>query len=191
MRFVGTDVAVVVELAKWTMTERKHARDVETGKSYVVFEELACRTQIPLKLAWATTIHKSQGLTLDRVSIDLNGVFACGQAYVALSRARNLQSMQVLNAKKNSFKANAACIEFTRHLTQIPMNMDTRMCVNTNLAPTWDCESVRKCVAMEYSDDDNDNYGEHTHASIVISDDDTANNVKKNISKVTTKRKTT
>lgn len=49
--------------------------------------------QIPLKLAWAITIHKSQGLTFDKAIIDANAAFAHGQVYVALSRCRNLEGM--------------------------------------------------------------------------------------------------
>jgi ATP-dependent DNA helicase PIF1 len=57
---------------------------------------LLCRTQLPLTPAWALTIHRAQGMTLDKVKIDVSKAFADGQVYVALSRATSLRGLQIL-----------------------------------------------------------------------------------------------
>jgi ATP-dependent DNA helicase PIF1 len=63
------------------------------------------RTQYPLRLAWACTIHKAQGATLDSALIDIGeGVFEVGQAYVALSRVKSLDSLFVHNFSPEAFR---------------------------------------------------------------------------------------
>ena len=70
-----------------------------TDKSYI--------SHMPLKVSYALSIHKSQGMTIDAVEIDLgDNIFTCGQAYTALSRAKSLASIKIIEVSKQSFKMN-------------------------------------------------------------------------------------
>jgi ATP-dependent DNA helicase PIF1 len=72
----------------------------------------AQRTQVPLILAWALSIHKAQGQTLERVKVDLGRVFEKGQAYVALSRATRKEGLQVLRFDARKVMAHDKVREF-------------------------------------------------------------------------------
>lgn len=91
---VRTDesVDVVVEPSIWS-NMRYHFNDVEKK---IEEEEIGRYEQYPLRLAWAITVHKSQGLTFKQVKIDFTGgVFAGGQTYVALSRCTSLEGISL------------------------------------------------------------------------------------------------
>jgi ATP-dependent DNA helicase PIF1 len=79
----------------------------------------AQRRQIPLILAWALSIHKAQGQTLENVVVDLRRVFENGQAYVALSRATTQDGLQVKNFNKKAVMAHPRVGEFYRSLYSV------------------------------------------------------------------------
>ena len=84
-----------IEPSSWE--KYRYTVDAETKK--VSREVIGTFKQIPLRLAYAVTIHKAQGLTLDKVYIDFDhGMFAHGQAYVAFSRARDLEGLEISRA---------------------------------------------------------------------------------------------
>lgn len=75
------------------------------------------RQQLPLILAWAMSIHKSQGQTLEKVKVDLRKVFEKGQAYVAISRATSLEGLQVIGFQASKVYAHPAVIAWSKTLT--------------------------------------------------------------------------
>lgn len=82
---------------------------------------IASAEQLPLRLAWAITVHKSQGMSLDAAEIDLSRSFIPGQGYVALSRLRNLEGLTLLGLNSMALSVDPYVLELNRWLMKESM----------------------------------------------------------------------
>lgn len=105
-----------VRVEKETWERAKYSWDA--GERRIVTKTVGTYTQLPFRLAWAVTIHKAQGLTLDSVTIDLDrGTFERGQAYVALSRCRTMEGITLSRPlRADDIKLDESILEFYSHL---------------------------------------------------------------------------
>lgn len=105
---------VEVERAVWNNIQYSYNR----GQKRIVEEIIGTFEQFPIRLAWAITVHKSQGLTFEKVIADLGRAFAPGQVYVALSRCTSFSGL-MLKTQLNSYaiKTDPRVIEFAQNET--------------------------------------------------------------------------
>jgi len=98
----GNDFPIVKTLdgKKIYLEKEEWSIENEMGKTIAAFE------QFPLRLAWAITVHKSQGMTLDEAEVDLSKTFETGQGYVALSRVKSLDGLKLIGHNEYSFVLN-------------------------------------------------------------------------------------
>ncbi len=92
-----------------------------TPSRWVIEEEddvLAQIVQVPLRLAWAITVHKSQGMTLDMAEMDLSKSFTPGMGYVALSRVRKLSGLSLLGMNEMAYKVNPKAVTLDKELRE-------------------------------------------------------------------------
>lgn len=102
IRLFEDDRVVKVPMYQWTIK-------IPQGEADLV---LAYFNQYPVKLAYAITIHKSQGMSIDYLEVDLKKCFADHMAYVALSRAKNYEGLRVINWEPRAVKCNKAAFNF-------------------------------------------------------------------------------
>ena len=75
-------------------------------------------SQVPLRLAWAITIHKSQGMTLDAAEMDLGDTFEPGMGYVALSRVRSLHGLKLMNLNEMALRVHPKILQHDKNFKE-------------------------------------------------------------------------
>jgi hypothetical protein len=94
-----------------TRTGKRIVAEPVTWKIEENGKERASVTQVPLRLAWAITVHKSQGMSMDYAVIDLSRAFEYGQGYVALSRLRSLAGLHLLGLNEKALQVHPVAVE--------------------------------------------------------------------------------
>jgi ATP-dependent exoDNAse (exonuclease V) alpha subunit len=123
-KYVNGSLGIVVDfepLTNYPIVEfkangRKHAILPESWELRDGDKKRAGLSQIPLRLAWAITVHKSQGMTLDAATIDLRKAFVEGMGYVALSRVRRLESLSLLGLNRMALRISADALQIDESL---------------------------------------------------------------------------
>jgi len=127
-----------VEWEKLKYTWNKKKKEIST-------EVIGTYSQFPIKLAWAITIHKSQGLTFEKINIDKGGgrMFAHGQCYVALSRCKSLEGINLIDAINYSdIIINQPVINFMRNSGE--QNNSEKFNFNRNIDKIITSESITR-----------------------------------------------
>ena len=124
--FVNGTLGVIEEFAGengYPVVRLRDGKLIEVEPMIWMIEEndkvVAEITQLPLRLAWAITIHKSQGMTMDEAIMNLSDVFEYGQGYVALSRVRRLSGLHILGWNRRAFEVHPEVVVRDRQLRKL------------------------------------------------------------------------
>lgn len=102
---------ITTEIENWSIMD-------DNGKT------LASYNQIPLRLAWAITVHKCQGMTLDAAEIDLSKTFETGQGYVALSRLKKLENLKLIGLNEMALKVDSLANKADKRFQELSDDAD-------------------------------------------------------------------
>ncbi len=132
-----------------TFNDKKIIASPETWSIEENGKTLAKITQFPLRLAWAITIHKSQGMTLDAAEINLAGAFEKGMGYVALSRVRSLNGLKLLGFNDIALEVHPEILEFDSDLRKKSEEL-ARNFQGTFSQKTYSVDGIRKDYPAAY-----------------------------------------
>jgi ATP-dependent exoDNAse (exonuclease V) alpha subunit len=116
----GVDPVIRVSSGKEIKIERASWQILDDSSAKVKAEII----QYPLRLAWAITIHKSQGMSLDAIEVDLSRSFEKGMGYVALSRVRSLEGLNLVGINENALQVSSEVAKFNKDLMQASENAE-------------------------------------------------------------------
>jgi len=115
---LGFPVVKTLNNSEITANAEEWTIDNEMGTIIASFK------QIPLRLAWAITVHKSQGMTLDAAELDLTKTFEKGQGYVALSRLKDIKRLRLLGFNQTALEVDSLALRADKRFQELSIELD-------------------------------------------------------------------